>query len=110
MSKDQTGKDKPEPTRDAKPPRAPRRSAKLADLEAVEKKLVDRDVRIADIGRIADQITEILTSREEVNPEDLEPGTVLVFGNDDALVKIEAILALVRGEDLGEWARARIGL
>lgn len=83
--------------------KAPRKSAKVADLEALEKKLMEANVKIADIGKIADQITDLFTDKE--NSENAYSTDI-----ETALVKIEAILALVRGEDLGEWARARIGL
>lgn len=86
--------------------KTPRKSAKVADLEALEKKLQERDVRIADIGKIADQVAELITPLE-IGDE----GRKIDFpDSDEALTKMEAILALVRGEDLGEWARARIGL
>lgn len=91
---------------DGKPPEKPaRKSAKIADLEKLAQKVLEKNVIIADIGKIADQVVELITPLE--NTANL-PGDNKIA--DEALVKIEAILALVRGEDLGEWARARIGL
>ena len=86
-------------------PRSARRSCKLADFETLEKKLEERDVRIADIGLLAGGVTELLMPSEGcIGQSEIDKAT------DLAIIKLDAIQALVRGEDLGEWAKKKVGL